>query len=469
MPLSSFIFIFITSCTLFISMGMYRIAIGKSVFALNMVSMSFWIFCIIYIIPSLLVLINQPLLADFSDDINTYGSFDNKLKAWLFQEWLMISVPAGCIFARILLHKKNIINNLKTIIPARELIMPSWLNEKLLFNTIFGFSIIFLFYQILVTNSSNPLIVALSGGDPMAVYISRGELTNGSGIKLLDTIIKNDTLIMMSMISFVMKIRSTSMKKKWAMLFFLTFLFSIILGIVNGATGTVVFYVFSFCFLRYSLTGKFIYKLEIVVFSFVIFFLFINFKTGKEEAVSFVISNIFERSFFDQSKGFYLALKIFPDINQYLGFSSAASWANKLITGTSSPDYGIVIMNYFNPEGVEQGYAGQFTSIFLAEMWANFGWIGILVGPFWVGTVLYSVHYFFKTRKQTVISIAMYAHASIFGFGYFSDFVRFYYPVNAILTYVGPLIILVIGLAIPIFLKYLFKNPTKLNFRLGNN
>lgn len=461
MPISSFFFIFITICILFISMSMYKIGVGKSVFSLNMVSMSFWIFCIIYIIPSLLVLINQPILADFSDDIDIYGSFSNKLKAWLFQDWLMISVPAGCIFSRLLLHKKNIVNNLKTIIPASELIMPSWLNEKLLFNTIFGFSIIFLFYQILITNSSNPLIVALSGGDPMAVYISRGELTNGSGIKLLDTIIKNDTLLMMSLISFVMKIKSTSMKKKWIMLFFFTFLFAIIIGVVNGETGTVVFYALAFCFLRYSLTGKFIYKLEAAVFSAVIFFLFINFKTGKEEVASFVISHIFERSFFDQSKGFYLALNIFPDINPYLGFTSAAAWLNKLITGTASPDYGIVIMSYFNPEGVAKGYAGQFTSIFLAEMWANFGWIGILVGPFWVGTVLYSVHFFLKTRKQTVILIAMYAHASIFGFGYFSDFVRFYYPVNAILTYVGPLIILFIGVAISIFLRYVIRGQTK--------
>ena len=62
-------------------MSMYKIGVGKSVFSLNMVSMSFWIFCIIYIIPSLLVLINQPILADFSDDIDIYGSFSNKLKA----------------------------------------------------------------------------------------------------------------------------------------------------------------------------------------------------------------------------------------------------------------------------------------------------------------------------------------------------------------------------------------------------
>jgi hypothetical protein len=450
-------------------MKMYKIAIGKSIISLNMVSISFWIFCFIYIIPSLLVLINQPLFADFSDDMDIYGNASNNLKAWLFQDWLMISVPAGCIFSRTLLHKKNIVNNLKTIIPAKDLIMPSWLNERMLFNTIFYFTILFLFYQILITNSSNPLIVALSGGNPMDVYVSRGELTNGSGIKILDTIIKNDTLLIMSMISFVMKTRSISMKKKWSLLFLCTFLFSIIIGIVNGATGTVIFYVFVFCFLRYSLTGKFVYKLEVIFFSVLIFFLFINFKTGKDEAISIVISHIFERSFFDQSKGFYLALKIFPDMNPYLGFSSAAAWLNKLITGTASPDYGIVIMSFFNPLGVAQGYAGQFTSIFLAEMWANFGWIGILVGPFWVGTVLYTVHYFLKTRKQTIISIAMYAHASIFGFGYFSDFVRFYYPVNAILTYLGPLIILFCGFTISVFLRYLLKNPPKINFTLGNN
>jgi hypothetical protein len=155
-------------------MKMYKIAIGKSIISLNMVSISFWIFCFIYIIPSLLVLINQPLFADFSDDMDIYGNASNILKAWLFQDWLMISVPAGCIFSRTLLHKKNIVNNLKTIIPAKDLIMPSWLNERMLFNTIFYFTILFLFYQILITNSSNPLIVALSGGNPMDVYVSRG-------------------------------------------------------------------------------------------------------------------------------------------------------------------------------------------------------------------------------------------------------------------------------------------------------
>ena len=109
----------------------------------------------------------------------------------------------------------------------------------------------------------------------------------------------------------------------------------------------------------------------------------------------------------------------------------------------SSVDYGHILMENFSPDGVEAGYLGHFTSVFITEMWANFGWIGVICGPLWVGFVIYTVHcLFLRGHKVTIISLAFYAHVSVLGFGYVSDFMRFYYPVNVILIYMGPLLIL---------------------------
>ncbi len=157
------------------------------------------------------------------------------------------------------------------------------------------------------------------------------------------------------------------------------------------------------------------------------------------------MSHLFSRIFFDQGKGFYYAMQIFPDVNPFLGLSSSAIWFNELLGASTSSDYGFILMYNFSPEAVAIGYGGHFTSIFIAEMWANFGWYGVLLGPLWVGFIIFIVQKFFLRRPLTVITSAYYSHISILGFGYFSDFVRFYYPVNVFLMYFGSLLILAIA------------------------
>jgi hypothetical protein len=243
-------------------------------------------------------------------------------------------------------------------------------------------------------------------------------------------------------------------------------LFNMVNGIIGGSTGTIVFYFSVIFFLRYILEGKLIYFTEIVNILLLIMVVFYFFKSEGDQSISLFMNHIFSRIFFDQGKGFYYALQIFPDVNPFLGLSSSAIWFNKLVGAPTSSDYGHILMYNYSPEAVAIGYGGHFTSVFITEMWANFGWYGVLLGPLWVGFILFITQQFFIRTPLTIISSAFYSHITILGFGYFSDFVRFYYPINVFLIYFGPILLFTVTALVSQFLSQKNRRMTKI---LSNN
>jgi hypothetical protein len=79
----------------------------------------------------------------------------------------------------------------------------------------------------------------------------------------------------------------------------------------------------------------------------------------------------------------------------------------------------------FNPRGVEDGQGGVMNSIFIAEAWANFGVIGVLVSPFWVGFLIQSLYLFFLRKPKNPVYLAFFVSFSIGGSvtGGFNDYI----------------------------------------------
>lgn len=449
-------FVFISLVLIITSGYLYRIASCSRLSNPNMISISFWVLGALCFIPSLLILIDLNPVPDVDSDNIIYGNFDNKLKAWILQNWLLIGVPIGAILARFFLSNFDNIKsrNFKNI-PLKDI--PIWgkLSELTLFNTTLCFFIISVFYVFVFSSKTNPLTVALSGGSTAEILTARNTFEFGIGIPLFDTIFRTDTVLMFSLVAMAMSFKVK--KNRWKILFVLMLLFVFLLSVIGGSTGSFIFYIAILLYLRYLLVGKLIYLREVIVILFIIFLSFAYFKSDDDASVKFIFNHIFSRAFFDQTKGFYFALQIFPAVNPHLVFSSSAIWLNELFGLTPSLDYGHILMYNYVPEAVKAGYAGHFTSLFITEMWSNFGWIGVLIGPVWVGFVISLFHYYFIYSGKSILSLVYYAHLSIFGFGYYSDFVRFYYPVNIILLYLGPVIILIIGLLVFKFFNFSLK------------
>lgn len=450
-------FVFISLVLIITSGYLYRIASSSRLSNPNMISISFWVLGALCFIPSLLILIDLNPVPDVDSDSIIYGNFDNKLKAWILQNWLLIGVPIGAILARFFLSNFDNIKSRKfKNIPLKDI--PIWgkLSELTLFNTILCFFIISVFYVFVFSSKTNPLTVALSGGSTAEILTARNTFEFGIGIPLFDTIFKSDTVLLFSLIAMAMSIREN--KLRWKILFILMLLFVFLLSIIGGSTGSLIFYIAILVYLRYILIGKLLYFKEFIAILTIVFLSFAYYKSGDDASIKFIFNHIFARAFFDQTKGFYYSLQIFPNVHPHLIFTSSAIWINELFFGTSSLDYGHILMYNYIPKAVEAGYAGHFTSIFITEMWSNFGWPGVLFGPIWVGFVICMFHNYFVKKQKSILLLVLYGHLSIFGFGYFSDFVRFYYPVNISLTYLGPIILLSFGYLFQITFN---KNKTK--------
>ena len=422
-----------------ISMFFYKLSMGESVFNLNMVSTSFWILGFFIFLPSLVILLELPILIDQSNPTTSYiyGDFNNKLKAWMMQYWLMIGIPIGALIGRLIISQK-----LKINIKPIDFKYKKWpVSLRISQNTLFYSCLIYLFlYSTLLflnLGDNNPLTVLISGGDYVQMMISRNSFT-GIDNSILSVFYNQEVLIIFSLISFGLLLKTN--QNKWKFLFYIKFCLVCLFSIIVGSTASILFYLLGLIMLKYFLTGKFINKLYIILISLLVFAMFFFFKTSDESTNAFIIKTILTRTFFDQTKGFYYALQVFPEINPFLGLSSSAAWLNELFFGSSSLDYGHILMESYNLTGVLNGTAGHFTSIFITEMWSNFGYIGILLCPIWVGIVIYIIHHLFLTSKQTILNKVFYTYITLFGFGYFSDFVRFYYPINILFMLFGALI-----------------------------
>ncbi len=452
--LLNIIFVLISFFLIITSGYLYRIASSSPLSNPNMISTSFWVLGALCFIPSLLILIDLNPVPDLESDNIIYGDFENRLKAWILQYWLLIGIPIGAILARFLFSNftSNIKSNKFKNTPLKDIRIWGKLSELTLFNTILCFFIISVLYVFVISSKTNPLSIALSGGSTAEILTARNTFQFGIGVPLFDTLFRSDTVLIFSLVAMAMSIKEK--KFKWKALFILMFLFVLLLSIIGGSTGSLIFYIAILVYLRYILTGMLIRLKELLAISIIIFLSFAYYKSGDDASVKFIFNHIFARAFFDQTKGFYYSLQIFPNVHPYLYFSSSAVWLNELLFGTYSLDYGHILMYNYIPKAVEAGYAGHFTSIFITEMWSNFGWFGVFLGPIWVGIVISVLHNYLIKKQKSILLLVLYGHLSIFGFGYFSDFVRYYYPVNISLTYIGPIIILSFGY----FFQIIFKN-----------
>lgn len=441
--LLSFIIILLSLLAGFISLLLYKKISGVSIFNLNILSVSFWIFFILCFFPGVLILIDE-IFSFRIFEVNIYGDFYNRLQGWAIQCWLIISLPIGAIAAKIVIFPNRTVKTLMgSNFSLSKIDIGFGFTPLQIYYVLFLYFILYSLQTFLLLTDTNPLAIALSGGHVVDISVSRAQFSVGTGYLLFDKLFGNDSVILLSLVAYAMSLKTRELK--WKLLFLCMAFFNILIGIIGGSTGTVVFYCSVVFFLRYLLVGKLIYYFELIIVLLLIIAVFYFFKSEGDQSFGFLMSHLFSRIFLDQAKGFYYALQIFPDLNPFLGLSSSAIWFHEMIGETTSPDYGYILMYNYSPEAVAIGYGGHFTSMFITEMWANFGWYGVLLGPLWVGFVLFIVHQFFLRKPLTVISSAYYSHIAILGFGYFSDFVRFYYPVNVFLIYFGPILFLTVS------------------------
>lgn len=233
--------------------------------------------------------------------------------------------------------------------------------------------------------------------------------------------------------------------KRWKYQFIFLLLLSIICKTLSFEKSPVIVYLFQFYLLEIFLGNiKSIKKPLFYMGVLVILFLFIYYATTNYSGELFTLkSGPIPRLILTQIATCYLHFQAFPNIQAYLSgasFPTAISWIFN--TDQSWIRSGRVVMEIFNNSGVKEGTAGVMNSIYLAEAYANFGIIGILISPWLVAFIMSIVSNFILKQRKTPMNIVLYLIVTYtFSNLLIGGFVDFFYNIGLVFSF-----ILIIGI-----------------------
>lgn len=114
-----------------------------------------------------------------------------------------------------------------------------------------------------------------------------------------------------------------------------------------------------------------------------------------------------------QITGLYKMLEYFPQTVDFIGFSSISNLLADVLNFDYSERAARITMVLFNPSGVARGTAGVINSLFVAEAWANWGLLGVLFSPIWVGFVVETIYIIFLKCKKTPLLVGAFTFLSL--------------------------------------------------------
>ena len=432
----SAVVIFASVVVLAASVLLYRLAGGEiAIGKLNMLSYSFYVLLMHAWFGAVIITINEPFS---SYDPAGFTGVDNpalRWEMWVWLMWMFIGIPTGALlmtWARRTGSMKVMFSRFRASPVHFET------NEWALFVAFSIFAGIFLvitFYR-LAEQEALPIFSALRTQDvEQTLILRRGfKLSNGFFSEVTDTIFSSSMIAWMSYAAYAAA--TVTKKPRWWAMFFVTLVACLVLFVVNTSIAPTFTYLVGFMLVRVMLGQRPIRLVEIATGLSLLVAMEIYFKNQDGGLIAILEKTIVGRIMTGQLIGLYYAKQVFPGVENFIGFDSTGGIIHEILGLPSSASYGIVTMRHYNALAVEAGTAGHMTTNFMGEAWANFGYVGLVIAPLWVGAFVQVINVWFLSRPKDVARIALYALLTT-NFGYHTDFISFYYPVGTIFTVLG--------------------------------
>jgi oligosaccharide repeat unit polymerase len=264
-------------------------------------------------------------------------------------------------------------------------------NEKVFFLCMTAVSVFVVLY---LSYYNAPLFMFLTGRIDR-VLISRIEYSRFfQGSSVIKNVIGQSLVPLVSYITFGYYM--TTKQRYWRNIFFVNLMCSIFISGAEMSKAGIAFYFIPFIFLIVILKGKIpvrnIFKYILIIGSSVVLMYSVYYaSTGW--SIREIILNFYGgpigRILIGQIQSFPTFLEIFPDSHQFLFGKSIAVLR---FLGLPFIESARIVAMHIEPAGVNAGWVGVANTIFLGDAYANFGLVGILISPFWLGLV-YSFFY----------------------------------------------------------------------------
>ncbi|CAH7131587.1 conserved membrane hypothetical protein [Vibrio chagasii] len=151
---------------------------------------------------------------------------------------------------------------------------------------------------------------------------------------------------------------------------------------------------------------------------------------------------ILGRLFLGNIEGFFSTFQLFPEvIDADTSLVGIPSIIQSGIAGEKQEPSKLLLMKFFDSSGVANGTSGFITSYFMAEAWANYNLLGLVLSPVIVAINLFIVDYTIYRFGKNILSLTFYAtmylnfqlHGEFVGFLYFKYFIFLFVSILPIL------------------------------------
>jgi len=263
---------------------------------------------------------------------------------------------------------------------------------------------------------------------------------------------------LLSLIAYVYAVKTKQLK--WFFLFLALFGCAIVISVYDLSKSPIFFYIIMFIFVRIYigktvLTRGKIYALTITgAVAIVIMYVFIQGVTDVNAFFSYSSGPI-GRIILAQISPTFLHLDIFGNSIPFLNGRSLPS----IITSWFGIDQleqvrsaRLVMANAF-PNRIEDGTGGVLNTLFIAEAYANFGYLGIILGTIYVGILVQLIYIIFIRLPKNPVFLCLFIYFSIniprTLVGGFTDFL--FNPVWIFITFLFAGILLYIKFRLDLF------------------
>lgn len=320
------------------------------------------------------------------------------MKATLASGWSIIGVIL--IYGLLISLSSKSVRSEKGKHDTPNLIIPDIFRSNKVYNT-FWFIVLIICFLVLIAYLSKitniALFEAFTGGN---VTQARSHMTNDfKGSYHWYRLFFYDLSWLSSLALFAGALRSNT-RHVW-MLFGLSFFFVSFCLLMTAQKGPMIFYLGTLFLLYSFLKNNGIISIRSLVLLFVIAVIILVpmylYFMGSSDPFS-ALNSIVSRGLTGQLSGAYNYQWIFPEQVDYL---SGRSFPNpKGLLPFEHFPLSKEVMARVHPHLIERGIVGSQPTIYWGEVYANFGWIGVLVAPIYIGFFIFLCNWLVSIIKD---------------------------------------------------------------------
>ena len=379
----------------------------------NMMSFIFYFYFILNNVVGAVLVINKLddhyIINKLSSDIYRYYGY------WTIL-YTIIAFPLGQLLANSLFYNRSVNKLYNRYMTSAIINEPRRIRTHVQVTSLVlsSLSLIAVLYTLVVIGGS-PLRSILSGADVMDMALMRADAKSGFGGNEYFRNIFGLTLTpFLSYVAYGYKtLNNNSFNKLW---FWTMFIASILILTYDLEKAPVLFYLLGFVFFKvylgYRLSNKMLFITGGVVLGLVVA-LYLVLTSYDLKGLFVVNQGIVGRLTLSSNAGVFMSYEVFPRNHDFLGFTSISGFLDNLFDVAQNDRAARIVMEYVNPSGVKAGIAGVFNSLFVSEAWANWGIVGVIVSPIYVGFIIQCLYLFLLLRRKTPFMMALFVFYTI--------------------------------------------------------